>query len=229
VEQYLKEFHEIVRKELGPDVEQVPEDLQMAVKDVWQRIHERRRGYRGGDDQLAALRLAKHDAENYLGVLGRRRRQTDTPFGYSTWWLTLDRGAYSVTRKLSIFHDQRGVASPALSPDFMVNYLVLGPMRARLGRTTEMTLPLVTDLTAVGLPTELLETADAVRSELSHLQPHVVDRRIRDALDAGRVQLGARADRGIEGVLDDLRRVVRRKATEQLPADVQEFPAKNDE
>ena len=99
----------------------------------------------------------------------------------------------------------------------MVNYLVLGPMRSRLARTTELSLPLVTDLAAVGLPVELLNAAEAAREELAALPSYVVDRRIRDALDAGRLRLGVRANRGSEGAMEQLTALVHRTAASERP------------
>ena len=49
---------------------------------------------------------------HFLGVIGRRNKQRDSPFGYTTWWLTLDGSAHSVTRKPSDLHDVGDWSSP---------------------------------------------------------------------------------------------------------------------
>src|SRR5215208_6038875 len=41
-------------------------------------------------DVTTVQHLAAHDVENYLGIIERRRAERDSPFGYNSWWLTLD-------------------------------------------------------------------------------------------------------------------------------------------
>jgi hypothetical protein len=47
---------------------------------------------------------------------------------------------------------------------------------------------------------------------LSDLPPHVVERRIRDGLDAARLTLGVMAQRGLRGVMDDLTPLIKKTA-----------------
>lgn len=70
-------------------------------------------------------------------------------------------------------------ASPAISPDFMVHYLAIGPARARLSRRTEEALPLMMNMHVLdAVPKDLLDLADTLRRELADLPLHVVSRRI---------------------------------------------------
>ncbi len=103
--------------------------------------------------------------------------------------------------------------SPAISPDFMLTYLTLGPIRSRLARSTEINLPLVAELTALGLPPDLFAAADAIRDEMADLPEHVIQRRVRDALDAGRLQLGALAGGGLAAVVERIRSSYREGAS----------------
>jgi hypothetical protein len=209
-------------RSLQAEAESAPEELRTAVVDIWQRIHERRRARRDDDaDGLTALRLADHDIENYLGIIARRQKERDSMLGYTSWWLTLDRFAHRVARKLSIFHGVRSFTSPAISPDFMLNYLALGPIRSRLARATEARLPLVAELTAMDLPTDIVAVAEAIRDELSDLPPHIVQRRIHDGLDAGRLQLGAFGEAGMEGVMGRLTPLIQRAAKQGLASELQ--------
>jgi hypothetical protein len=98
-------------------------------------------------------------------------------------------------------------ASPAISPDFMLNYLAVGPVRLRLSKRTEETLPLMMNMSVLdAVPPALIELADELRANLQGLQPHVVARKIRDTLDEARLLLGPQARAGEAGLSDDVKR-----------------------
>ncbi len=203
--EFLQESYHIQRRSLEGQAAGAPENLRHAVQDVWYRIHERRRENLGGlVEPIAVGRLSRHDAENYVGVIQQRRQEKASPFGYSAWWLTLDRSALaigdSVTRDFGI----PAFDSPILSVDFLAQYLTFGPVRARLSKTSLRTLPVTLEPSLVRFLTrELLEEATAIRTEMKVLPELVVRRRIRDRLDEARRRLGPLAARGIESVLDE--------------------------
>jgi hypothetical protein len=154
-------------------------------------------------------RLVSHDVENYVGVIVRRERRKErrSAFGYKTWWLTLDGTAFRMRKELVDRLKDKPPASPAISPDFMLNYLAVGPVRARLSRSTEETLPLMLNMSVLdAVPPVLLDLADALRKELMDLPPHVVRRKIRDTLDEARMLLGAQAQAGEQGLTDEIKR-----------------------
>jgi hypothetical protein len=88
----------------------------------------------------------------------------------------------------------------------MLNYLAIGPLRARIGKASEQDLPLaVRDLTATdALPKELLDAAEEVRERLRDSPEHVIRREVRDRLDAERRRMGELAREGAEGVLTQI-------------------------
>lgn len=197
-----------LREEFGIEVLSLEEDLQTAtveeraaVHEVWCEIHEKRRG-RGND---LTLRMASHDLENYLGVLRRRKKATDSTFGYTTWWLTLDRAAYRLNERIADRLGINSLDSPALSPDFLINYLALGPVRRHLDRGTEHSLPLMLDLSITDdTPPEFVEIARAAIDGFSELPDRVARQRVRDALDKARVRQGLIGSGGISGLEQQL-------------------------
>ena len=69
-----------------------------------------------------------HDVENDVGVVMRRDRRQErrSAFGYKTWWLTLDGTAFRAHKELTERLGEKPPASPAISPDFMLNYPAVG-------------------------------------------------------------------------------------------------------
>jgi hypothetical protein len=159
-------------------------------------------------DQATRSRLVAHDVENYVGVIMRRQRRSErrSAFGYKSWWLTMDSTAFRLHKELASRLPDRPPASPAISPDFMLNYLAVGPVRSRLSRRTEEALPLMLNMSVLdAVPKDLLDVADALRKELTGLPPHVVRRKIRDTLDEARTLLGERARAGEQGLTDEIK------------------------
>ncbi len=116
------------------------------------------------DASTRALLIA-HDVENYVGVQMRResRGERRSPFGYKSWWLTLDGTAFRVKSRLADKIEGRPLESPAISPDFMLHYLAVGPVRARLSRRTEETLPLMLNMSVLdAVPRDLLDLSDVL-------------------------------------------------------------------
>lgn len=204
IAEYLDDEFGIALKSLSEEASAVSEELRYAVREVWSEIHDKRRARSAaGLDPITALKLADHDSENYLGVLYKRRNETQSSFGYSTWWLTLDRSAFTVRNRLRDRLSGATPASPVLSPDFLSHYLSIGPIRQYLKQGSEKALPLMVDVGAMDLvSTELMEVAARVREECGGLPRRVMRRRIRDALDAQRLKEGPMARDGL-GVVED--------------------------
>ncbi len=200
VAEALKEEFGIEVHALEVELETATVEERAAVHEVWCEIHRKRRS-----DNDLAIRLATHDLENYLGVVRRRKRASESSLGYTTWWLTLDRVAYRLNDRVA---DRLGVKvfdSPALSPDFLVNYLSLGPIRRHLAAGTDYSLPLMLDLSITeDTPAELVDAARAAVEGMSELPDRVVRQRVRDALDANRVRQGIIGSSGIAGVEQQL-------------------------
>jgi predicted nucleic acid-binding protein len=199
---YLAEEHGISVGSLWSAADGAPTEVRAVVQESWHEGHEKRR--EGAIDQETRARLVAHDVENYLGVVGKRDNENAGPYGYKTWWLTLDRVAYSVSTRLREEFGRDAPDSPVMSPDFMVTYLAVGPLRSRLKRETESHLPLsVADLPGEGVP-ELMKEAMKVRQGLQDMSDRVLRREVRDRLDRYRRRQGPFAQRGLHGIEKDL-------------------------
>lgn len=211
---YLEEMFGIEVFDLADLADQADSTLRAQVAEVWQESRDdrdRRLAALGipPTDQATRTRLVTHDVENYVGVIVRRqiRGERRSAFGYKSWWLTLDGTAFRVHKELIGRLKDKPPASPAISPDFMLNYLAVGPVRARLSRRTEETLPLMLNMSILdAVPKDLLDLADTLRKELVGLPPRVVRRKIRDTLDEARVLMGAQARAGEQGLTDEVKR-----------------------
>lgn len=190
VADYIRDVHGIEVGGLEQQFRQLPEDQRYAIQEIWNEIHEGRRGRNHEVDAITVQRLAYHDAENYGGVLQKRTQERDSPLGYSTWWLTLDRSAFEIREQLSRRLARDAPHSPVMSPDFLVNYLAFGPVRARLGKGAEAKLPVMLDIGRAELPAELLEIAARVRAESEGQDERLIRRRVRDALDRAKTARG---------------------------------------
>lgn len=200
---YLREEAAVEVRGLADEVASAPGDLREAVYAEWRQVQESRRRRSATQlDVATSVRLADHDAENYLGVMQRRRRTTDSQFGYTAWWLTLDRSAYKIHARLAR-HLAAPPPPPILSPDFLTQYLSIGPIRQYLKEGTETRLPLMLEVGALDFVSpELLATAQQVRRQFAGRPRRIVNRKIRDILDAERRREGPIARAGL-GVVED--------------------------
>ena len=210
--EYLFEVHRIDVRDLTGEAGRAEDSLKFAVNEIWQEARDARdkRAERLGVppmDVATRNRLIQHDVENYVGIVVRRRERNErrAVFGYKSWWLTMDGTAFRVHRELKQRINDNPPASPAISPDFMVHYLAIGPARARLSRRTEEALPLMMNMQVLdAVPSELLDLADELRRELADLPPHVVSRKIRDTLDEARQLIGPAAKAGEAGLTREI-------------------------
>lgn len=212
--EYLYEALGIDVQDLEEYVAKADENLRIIVGEIWHEARDerdRRQVEAGGVplDMGTRNRLVSHDVENYVGTQMRRveRKERQSAFGYKTWWLTLDGTAFRVSKELAKRTGGRAAPSPALSPDFMLHYLAVGPVRARLARKTEEVLPLMLNMSILdAVPKDLVELSDILRRELTGRPPHVVRRKIRDTLDQARYLLGAAARAGEQGLNEEIKR-----------------------
>lgn len=206
---FLEERFGIARTSLEKDVLNAPNDLRQAVDQIWYEIHEKRRDRTARQlslDPLTIIRLAKHDTENYVGVVQRRREEKVSPLGYTAWWLTFDRLALSVAEKLRSRHGIVPPASPVLSIDFLAQCLAVGSIRSKISKDAADSLPMMIEPGTVSFLTkDLLEEARAIRESMSGVPEHVISRRVRDYLDAARQRMGPMAMRGVDAFYEQLR------------------------
>ena len=133
--EYFDEFYAIKREDLEADEMRASEEVRFAVQESWHSAHAARRGTGDeGMDEMIFNKLVRHDVENYVGVIERRRQEGVSPLGYSAWWLTLDRLARQVDKRVKDNLGHEAPQSPVMSADFLVNYLSVGPMRSKVTR-----------------------------------------------------------------------------------------------
>lgn len=191
-----------------------PAELRIAIQEVWNEIHDGRRIRYPDADALTTQRLAAHDLENYLGVIERRREERESPFGYNSWWLTLDRDAFTVKLRLREFVAGKVPHSPVLSPDFLTNYLAFGPVRRQVSKGREVSLPVVLDVSVTEyLPPELIALAEKVREEMQGSPEFLIRRKVRDSLDAAKARRGVMAEGGLRAAHEDLKEKVAGRLT----------------
>ena len=204
IAEFLNEFFAIERKGLEEEMMNVDDEIRAAVQEAWHSAHDRRRGAgSGGLDEHTIHRLARHDVENYLGVVELRRKEEVSALGYSAWWLTLDRSAGYVDNEIRTKLERRAPATPIMSADFLVNYLSIGPIRSKIAKHAEAALPIALDIGFFAdLPSDLLDEAERIRREAGDLPEHIVRRRVRDCLDSAKRRPGQMFREGIQPVLD---------------------------
>jgi hypothetical protein len=212
--EYLDEEHSITLSDLSDLAGRAPLTLRAAIAEIFHANREAREQQRLARfgvppmDRITRDKLVNHDVENYVGILQRRieRGERRSAFGYKSWWLTLDRGAFRMHDKLRADFGDKTPSSPSISPDFMLNYLAIGPARSRLSRRSEAALPLMLNMSVLdAVPPALVQLADQLRSELVGLPPRVVRRKIRETMDDARRLLGPTASAGELGLTDAVR------------------------
>lgn len=218
--EYFDEVHHIKEFDLKDLVGKADVTFRAAVAEVWHEKRDRK------DQRLQALgidpmdmstrmRLIDHDVENYVGIVMRRieRRERQSAFGYKSWWLTLDGTAFKVHTIVKQQIAGSVPPSPAISSDFMINYLSIGPIRSRLSRRSERMLPLMLNMHALdAVPPDLLQLADTLREDLADLKPRVVRRKIKETLEDARRLLGPVTATGEVGLTEAVKQKLREQA-----------------
>jgi hypothetical protein len=139
-------------------------------------------------------------------IYRRQRESVGNPFGYTSWWLTLDGKAFEAAAIISNRCGDRKLDSPVLSFDFLTHYLAVGPARRQIEKSRERQLPLILDTHfADAVPTDLLAAAEHARASMKGQTERVVKRRVRDALDAEKLRGGGVGRTTIAVIADDIR------------------------
>lgn len=200
LEEYLNSDFKIALRALDSEHDSSPEDLRSALQKLWYDRYQRRRERYGTPlDEMAVTRLVRHDIECYAGIVQLRSKEGASPFGYSAWWLTVDKQAFDLKNKLRHIMNSPPPDSPVMSADFLVNYLAFGPIRRHVRKSVEAHLPLLMVMQdASRLSPELLSEAEMLRHELKDLPERVIRRQVRDHLDRARSSIGPIANMGME-------------------------------
>lgn len=189
---YLSDTFGIEHRDLKDYSDPAPVELRGAVQEVWNEAHQRRRGR--SDDELDSAtkaRLVEHDVENSVGIMELRRRSESAPLGHRAWWLTMDKIAFTLTKQLRVRLGSDAPVSPALSPDFLSQFLRLGPLRTAVERDLRVNLPIVAGISRMDfVPNSLIEQAASIRAQHTGVSERVLQRRVRDALDEARAAVG---------------------------------------
>jgi len=209
--EYLHDEFGIVERSLEAERDAAAPDLRNALEQIWYERYERRREKYGAQlDQMAVTRLVSHDVECYAGIVQFRAKERASPFGYSAWWLTVDRQAFDLKARLQPLMTTSPPDSPVMSADFLVNYLAFGPARRRVTKSQESHLPLLMVLGNVArLTPDLINEAERLRAKLKDLPERVIRRQVRDHLDRARSRIGPIANLGMDEIDDVLQRPLR--------------------
>lgn len=202
---YLLKMHAISVANLEEACKAVSDELRIAVDEFWNHVHEQRRSRDDdGFDQLAIQRLARHDTENFVGVVARRKSApADSAIGYPYWWLTFDSEAFQVLHKIRKDVADYPRHSPVMSPDFLLTYLRFGPSRKNQG---VQHLPIMMEFASYAdLPADLIKALQEIRDSNSEFPEYVIQRKMRDRLDELRARPGAAVSAGLNGLIGDNR------------------------
>ena len=179
-----------------------PEKLRWEVERIWREAHEQRRASGFFEfDSFVIDRLVSHDVECFLGLIGKRQTSPNSELGYVHWWLTFDKTVRDFEQRLWEALGGDAPKAPVMSPDFLADYLAVGPLRARVTKQIEASLPLAMfDILADQIPVELLEVAGGVRKDCGDLNERLLRRRLRDTMDNIKRTRGALAKGGFAKV-----------------------------
>jgi hypothetical protein len=206
IAEYLLDQWGVGIANLGDFVHATSENLRWEVERIWRAAHETRRATALLEyDGFVIDRLVKHDVECFLGVLGKRKSESATELGYAHWWLTFDKTVRDFEQKLKESLGPTAPSAPVISPDFLSNYLAVGPIRANVGKATEATIPVALfDLLTDHIPAELLDIAQTVRTECGAIDERLLRRRLRDVLDDLKTKRGELAKGGFARVREQM-------------------------
>ncbi|MGE8515684.1 hypothetical protein [Alcaligenes sp. YSL9] len=191
IQEFLEHDYGIKYDELTSDYERADEQLRFAVDRLWRDAHETRRNssHMNGDSDTVDI-LIRNDVVSYLGIIERRKHEKSSELGYQHWWLTIDSTAWSIRDSLATEFEQPP-SSPLMSLDFLVQNMSFGPNKSFLTRSDEQLLPVLLDLDiSQVVPTEILHLAEEVRQQNEGQPEYVIRRKVRDACDRARRQIG---------------------------------------
>ena len=189
--QFFGDFFGIKREDLNEASQQVSEDLRWAADRLWSAAHKHRRRHSQQSNEATTRLLIQHDIETYLGVVALRQKEEVFELGYRHWLLTLDTNAWNIRDRLKKEFPEKTPPSPLLSLSFLVNNMTFGPNRRLVGKTDELSIPLILELElSESMPYDIVEIADQLRHENATLPEYVIRRKVRDAVDKARRRKG---------------------------------------
>lgn len=195
VAEYLAEVHGIQVQNLKDHADRASVEMRGAVQEIWFEARSRRSNK---FDPSTVRLLVDHDVECYLGVIQKRRQETSSSLGYNSWWVTLDATAFRANRLLSARVVGPIPSSPVMSPDFLLSYLEVGPLRSQLNRDHSNHLPLMLDISFLeGVSPEMLSIVREVAAEHKDQPQRVIRRKIRDTMNRLKSQAGVLSDGGV--------------------------------
>lgn len=201
VVEYLLEEWAIEAESLEEEEARLAPAIRLPIQEFWRGVHGVRRKQDQDWDGLAIDRLARHDSETVAGILYRRQQSPTDSLGYRDWWITLDQAAIRMSGDFWKTLPANTPKSPVMSPDFLANYLAVGPVRMQVTKERESRIPVsMIDMLPEELPSPLLVLAQEVRNECADAPPRVVRRRLRDTLDRVRGRGGQWSHEGLEGL-----------------------------
>lgn len=208
---YLEKEWGVEKVGLAEYVEAAPKKLRWEIERIWREAHEQRRAAGHYDvDAYVIDRLVEHDVECFLGVIGKRERASGGDLGYSHWWLTFDKTVRDFERKLGEALGSAAPKVPVMSPDFLADYLAIGPLRARVNKEIEASLPVAMfDLLSDQIPVELLDVAGEVRKDCGVVNERLLRRRLRDTMDIIKRARGVLANGGFAEVRTQIERALK--------------------
>lgn len=191
IRDFLAHEYQIKYDELNEDYLRSNEELRFIVDRLWREAHETRRStMRIVGDSDAVDILIRNDVVSYLGIIERRKREKLNELGYQHWWLTIDSTAWAIRNAL-ISELKDPPSSPLMSLDFLVQNMSFGPNKNFLTRSDEQLLPVLLDLDVSQMvPAEVLRVAEDVRQRNEGQPEYVIRRKVRDACDRARRQIG---------------------------------------
>lgn len=191
IKEFLLNEYGVKYADLSDDYSRSDEELRFSVDRLWREAHNTRRGNMkviGESDTLDIL--IRNDVVSYLGIIERRKKENSVELGYQHWWLTIDSTAWTIRESLAK-EFPTPPSSPLMSLDFIVQNMSFGPIKNQLSRSAEQLLPILLDLEiAQVVPPEVLKFADDVRSQNEGQPEYVIRRKVRDACDRARRQVG---------------------------------------
>ncbi len=126
----------------------------------------------------------------------------------------MDRTAFALGRELKSRLGDEAPMSPALNPDFLSQFLRLGPLRTAVERELRVNLPIVSGISRLDLvPKRLIEEAEGIRARHGDASDRVVQRRVRDALNEARAAVGPEAVAGLRAAEERVRERLQAQAS----------------
>ncbi|MFI8523959.1 hypothetical protein ACIGB8_05920 [Promicromonospora sukumoe] len=202
IEESLKAYFGIERRDLTEHSDGADIALRGAVQKLWIESHSKRR--QGATVAIGTVdRLTEHDVENVVGVVEYRKQNQTSPLGYTAWLLTLDRTAFTLQAWLNDQLGEDAPHSPVISPDYFSQMLRFGPLRRKPETQDISPLPVTIEIRRFeNVPHELMKIASETRQKYAGFSEVRIRREVRDALDHARIAT-ASSQASLSAAIDD--------------------------